>query len=105
VNPESNVIEHVEVTRSSACGSAYHVARGLIGMEPEEATIKAGLILHHYPCLCSMNKEWIDDRLCDTIMHVSGYIMNEEVLKELQPYLPPKPYVTPTEYVEQEKKD
>ncbi len=99
-NPDTKLIEHVEVTRSSACGSAYYVAERLVGISADEASIKAGLILHHFPCLCSMQKEQIDDRLYDTIMHVSGYIMNEEVLEQVKPYQSPTPYITPSEYVE-----
>ena len=100
VNPETRTVEHVEVTRSSACGSAYNVAERLVGMSVDEASYKAGLVLHHFPCLCSMNKEWIDDRLYDTIMHVSGYIMNEIVLEQVKAYQSPTPYMTTGEYLE-----
>jgi hypothetical protein len=100
VNPATNLIRHVDVERDSACGSAYHVAEGLVNMSADEASIKAGLILHHYPCLCSMNQEWIDDRLYDTLMHVSGYIVNREVAERLRPYLTPPQHLTPPGYVE-----
>jgi hypothetical protein len=63
VNPKTKLIERVDVVRNSACGSVSHVARGLIGVSADEADPKAGLILHHYPCLCSMNQEQIDERL------------------------------------------
>jgi hypothetical protein len=100
VDPETKTIDRVEVERNSACGSAYHVAKGLLSMSADEAKVKAGLILHHYPCLCSMNTEWIDDRLNDTLMHVSGYIVNEHVTEQLKPYLTPPQYLKPDEYVE-----
>ena len=100
VNAKTKQIEHVEVTRNSACGSAYHVARGLPGLSADAAAVKAGLILHHFPCLCSMNKEWIDDRLHDTLMHVSGYIVNEHVTEQLRPYMTPAQYLTPPQHVD-----
>ena len=102
VNPKTRLIKQVEVERSSACGSAYHVAEGLVGLSADEAEIKAGLILHHYPCLCSMNQEWIDDRLYDTLMHVSGYIVNEEVAEQVKPFRTSPQYITPGERVEKE---
>ena len=102
VNPKSRLIERVDVERNSACGSVYHAARGLVGVSADEADPKAGLILHHYPCLCSMNQEQIDDKLYDTIMHVSGYIMNEEVAAQVKPFRTPPAYFKPGEYVEEE---
>ena len=100
VNPETKLIEQVEVERNSACGSVYHVAKGLIGVSADEAEIKAGLLLHHYPCLCSMTQEWLDDRLYDTLMHTSGYIIKEEVAEQVKPFKPPPQYITPSEHVD-----
>ncbi|MBE0479887.1 MAG: hypothetical protein IBX68_02795 [Dehalococcoidia bacterium] len=100
VNPATKKIEQVEVLRDSACGSVVHSARQLVGLSADEADTKAGLILHHYPCLCSMNQEQIDDRLFDTLMHVSGYIMNEEVGEQVKPFKTPASYQTTAEYVE-----
>jgi thymidylate synthase len=99
VNPETRLIEHVEVERDSACGSVAHTARKMIGLSADEADTKAGLILHHYPCLCSMTTEQIDDRLQDTLMHVSGYIINEEVAEQVKPFKTPPVYLKPDEYV------
>ncbi len=95
VNPETRLIEHVEVLRNSACGGVAHAAKGMVGLSADEADTKAGLILHHYPCLCSMNQEWLDDRLYDTLMHASGYIMNEEVAEQVEPYKTSPQYLTP----------
>ncbi|HUV52838.1 MAG TPA: DUF166 family protein [Dehalococcoidia bacterium] len=94
VNPETRLIEHVEMLRNSACGGVAHAAKGMIGLSADEADTKAGLILHHYPCLCSMNQEWLDDSLYDTLMHASGYIMNEEVAEQVKPYKTPPQYLT-----------
>jgi len=103
VNPKTRLIEQVDVERNSACGSASHVARELIGLSADEADTKAGLILHHYPCLCSMNQEQIDDRLYDTLMHVSGYIINEEVAEQVRRFKSPPQYLTPSEYMDDEQ--
>ena len=101
VNPETRLIENVEVLRNSTCGGAAHAAKGMIGLHADEADTKAGLILHHYPCLCSMNQEWLDDRLYDTLMHASGYIMNEEVAEQVKPYKTPPMYLSPSDRVEE----
>jgi hypothetical protein len=100
VNPETRLIEHVEVLRNSACGGVAHAAKGMVGLHADEADTKAGLILHHYPCLCSMNQEWLDDRLYDTLMHASGYIINDEVAEQVKPYKTPPQYLSPSERVE-----
>jgi hypothetical protein len=102
VNPETKLIEHVEVLRNSACGGVAHAAKGMVGLHADEADIKAGLILHHYPCLCSMNQEWLDDKLYDTLMHASGYIMNEEVAEQVKPFKTPPQYLTPSGHVEEQ---
>ncbi|HEY50056.1 MAG TPA: hypothetical protein G4O13_08440 [Dehalococcoidia bacterium] len=100
VNPETKLIEQVEVERNSACGSVAHAAKQMVGISADEADTKAGLILHHYPCLASMNQEQIDEKLYDTLMHVSGYIMNEEVAEQVKPYKTPQRYLTTSEYVD-----
>lgn len=102
VNPETKRIESVEVQRNSACGGVAHAAKGMVGLHADEADVKAGLILHHYPCLCSMNQEWLDDRLYDTLMHASGYIMNEEVAEQVKPFKTPPQYLTPDGHVEEQ---
>lgn len=54
--------------------------------EPEEfvpANVpQAGLFAHHFPCLASMHLEPAGD----TLMHVSGYVVNDEVERELRPW-------------------
>ncbi|UCG82325.1 MAG: hypothetical protein JSW38_08980 [Dehalococcoidia bacterium] len=100
VNPDTKLIEQVKVERDSSCGSVAHTARQMIGLSADEADTKSGLILHHYPCLCSMNQEQIDDSLFDTLMHVSGYIMNEEVAEQVKPFKTPTRYLTISEYVD-----
>jgi hypothetical protein len=101
VNPETKLIEHVEVERNSACGGVAYVATRLIDVSADEAVVKAGLILHHYPCLCSMNLEELDVWLCDTLMHASGYIINDEVAEQVKPFRTPPQYRTASGYVEE----
>ncbi len=95
VNPSTRRIESVEVLRGAPCGSSHHVAKGLIGVHADEAVPKAGLIAHHYPCQASMQAEQIDKALYDTLMHLSGYVVNEEVEPQIRPFRTPPSYVTP----------
>lgn len=102
VDPETRKIKRVRVLRDSACGAARSVAKGLEGVSVEEAEFEAGMLHHHYPCLASMEREWIDDRLFDTLMHVSGYIIKEEVARQVKPFKKAL-YITPGERVEDKK--
>jgi len=76
VNPESRTITEAEVIRDAFCGCARFVAEGLIGVSADEAELKAGLLHHHYPCLAGMVK---DPDFNDTLMHVSGNILKDQV--------------------------
>jgi hypothetical protein len=82
INKQDRKIAEVEVERSAPCGSTYNVAEKLIGVAIEEAVPRAGLIAHHYPCLASMAMEANGE----TLMHVSGYVVNDEVYRKLQQY-------------------
>ena len=86
IDPESKTIQRADVFRSAPCGCTYFVGEKLAGVLAERAVLEAGLLHHHYPCLASMTKEWIDDRLEDTLMHVAGFILQEEVAREVAPY-------------------
>ena len=103
VDPDTKKITRAEVVRDAGCGSARHVAQGLVGVSVEDAEFEAGMLHHHYPCLASMTKEWIDDRLEDTLMHVAGYIIRDDVGDQVKPYKKPPQYITPEGYVEKEK--
>ena len=83
VDPETKVITGVEVARDAVCGCAHHVAQGLVGVSANDAEQEAGLLHHHYPCLAGMIK---DPDFNDTIMHVSGNIMKEQVGEQVKPY-------------------
>lgn len=96
VNPETKIIESVEVERGAPCGSSHHTAEGLIGLHVDEAVPKAGLICHHFPCQASMQQEQIDKALYDTLMHLSGYVVNEDVEEQIKPFRIPVRYMTPS---------
>jgi len=95
VNPETKIIEAVEVERGAPCGSTHHAAAGLVGVSADEAVPKAGLICHHYPCQASMQQEQIDRAFYDTLMHLSGYVINEEVEEQVKPFRTPPRYMKP----------
>ena len=90
VNPETNIIEDIEVLRCSPCGSTYHGVEKTIGKHVDEALPKAGLICMQFPCLASMSMEQIDKGLYNTLMHLSGQIFNERMLPHLEPHLSKK---------------
>lgn len=99
VNPETRKIEAVDVIRDATCGSTRHVAQGLVGVSADEAEFEAGMLHHHYPCLAAMVQEQIDDRLVDTLMHVAGFIIRDEVGEQVKPFKKPVPYMTAEGYV------
>ncbi|MEE4240470.1 MAG: DUF166 family protein [Desulfopila sp.] len=90
VNPETNIIEDIEVVRCSPCGSTYHGVEKTIGKHVDEALPKAGLICMQFPCLASMTMEQIDKGLYNTLMHLSGQIFNERMLPHLETHLSEK---------------
>lgn len=83
VDSEKGIISAVTVRRDAVCGCARYVAEGLVGLSIEEAEEKAGLLHHHYPCLASMGK---DVDFGDTLMHVSGNILKDNIALQLKPY-------------------
>lgn len=83
VDAGTGIVTDVKVTRDAVCGCAHHAAQGLIGVHANKAEEEAGLHHHHYPCLASMG---IDPDFNDTLLHVSGNIMKDEVLEQIRPY-------------------
>jgi len=84
------------VVRDAGCGCARFVAEGLCGIGIEEAVEVAGMLHHHYPCLASMN---IDEDYRDTLMHVSGNLLREEIQRGIEPILPTA-YLRPSNLVD-----
>lgn len=83
IDPESRQITAVEVKRDAVCGCARFVAEKLVGLSVDEAEVQAGLAHHHFPCLASMGK---DPDFGDTLMHVSGNILKNNISDQLKPY-------------------
>ncbi|MFQ6015588.1 MAG: DUF166 domain-containing protein [Anaerolineae bacterium] len=83
VDAETRCIAAVEVVRDATCGCARFVAKGLVGVAVDEAEYEAGLLHHHYPCLASMGK---DADFGDTLMHVSGNLLKENVGEQVKPF-------------------
>jgi hypothetical protein len=71
------------VKRDTVCGCARYVAQKLIGVSVDEAEYEAGMAHHHFPCLASMG---IDVDYSDTMLHVSGNIMKENIGDQVKPY-------------------
>jgi hypothetical protein len=91
INPQTRMIEKVEVSRDAVCGCARYVAEGLIGLSADDAEEKGGLLHHHYPCLASMSK---DSDFGDTLMHISGNVLKENIGEQVKPYKTIK-YISP----------
>lgn len=83
VDPATRYIVEAEVERDAVCGCARYVAQGLVGVSADDAEEKAGLLHHHYPCLASMGK---DADFGDTLMHVSGNLLKDNVGEQVKAY-------------------
>lgn len=83
IDSQSRKITSATVQRDSVCGCARFVANRLIGVSVDEAEEKAGLLHHHYPCLASMG---IDVDYGDTLMHVSGNLIKDNVGEQVKPF-------------------
>lgn len=83
IDPETRVITAVDVNRDAVCGCARHVAQGLVGLSVDEAEQESGMLHHHFPCLASMG---IDPDFSDTLMHVSGNLLRDNVAEQVKPF-------------------
>jgi hypothetical protein len=52
-------------------------------MSVDEAEYEAGMAHHHFPCLASMG---IDVDYGDTLLHISGNIMKDNIGEQVKPY-------------------
>ena len=91
IDPQTRTIQSVLVRRDAVCGCARYVAEHLVGVSVPEGVEKAGLLHHHFPCLASMGK---DPDFGDTLMHVSGNVLKDNVSEQLKPYKSDE-YITP----------
>jgi len=78
IDPVNRKITSVTVERGSPCGSTHHTAQRLVGMDASDVVPKAGLFVHQFPCLASMQEDEIDTGILEPLMVISGYVMNEE---------------------------
>jgi hypothetical protein len=83
VDPDTGLITSAEVQRDATCGCAFYAAERLVGISADEAEQEGGMLHHHYPCLASMG---IDSDFSDTLMHVSGNIMRDEIASQVKPF-------------------
>lgn len=91
VNPDTRQITSTSVQRDAVCGCARFVAEKLVGLSVDDAEQEAGLAHHHYPCLASMG---IDADFGDTLMHISGNLLKDEVGDQVKPFISTK-YIEP----------
>jgi hypothetical protein len=96
VDPDTRTITSVQVVRDAVCGCARHVAEGLVGVSVDDAEQQAGLLHHHYPCLASMG---MDTDYSDTLMHVSGNLLKDNVRAQVAPFKEVR-YLVPGEHSE-----
>jgi hypothetical protein len=82
-DPDTRQITQVTVLRDACCGCARYVADRLAGISADDAQQEAGMLHHHYPCQATMG---VDPDYSDTLMHVSGHLMAEEVARHVAPY-------------------
>ncbi|MBC8449818.1 MAG: hypothetical protein H8D78_18960 [Chloroflexi bacterium] len=83
VDPESRLITSAEVLRDAVCGCARYTAERLVGVSANDAEQQAGLLHHHYPCLATMG---IDSDFGDTLMHISGNYLKNNVRAQVKPF-------------------
>jgi len=83
IDTETHLIRSVQVRRDAVCGCARYVAERLEGISVDQAEQEAGMLHHHFPCLASMG---IDSDYGDTLMHVSGNILRDEVGEQVRPF-------------------
>jgi hypothetical protein len=95
IDLENRTINAAEVQRDAVCGCARYVAERLVGVSVDEAEEKAGLLHHHYPCLASMFK--LPEFNHDTLMHVSGNYLKDNVAAQVKPYKNIQ-YISPGSY-------
>jgi hypothetical protein len=57
----------------------------MVGMSVNDVVPRAGLVVHQFPCLASMQQEEIDKGVFEPLMNISGYVMNEGVESAFKP--------------------
>jgi hypothetical protein len=83
IDSSTHQISSATVTRDACCGCARFVAEKLVGLGVDEAEYEAGMLHHHYPCQATMG---VDSDYNDTLLHVSGNIIRDEVAGLVKPF-------------------
>ena len=83
IDPETRLVTAARVKRDAVCGCARFTAERLVGVSADDAEQTAGMLHHHYPCLASMGK---DPDYDDTLMHVSGNLLRDNVAAQVKPF-------------------
>jgi len=83
VDPSTRQIASVAVKRDACCGCARFVADKLVGESADAAEFETGMLHHHYPCQATMG---VDGDYNDTLLHVSGNVMKDEVAEQVKPF-------------------
>ncbi len=91
---KDGMVADVSVERDACCGCARYVAEGMKGVAVRDADFEAGMLHHHYPCLATMG---IDEDLGDTLMHVSGKLLKDEVAEQVKEHKPKGSKLRPTD--------
>jgi len=99
VDADSKTIASCEVQLDSPCGCMQFTAQGIVGVKLDDAEYQAGMLHHHYPCLCSMG---VDPDYADTLLHVSGNIFRDAFTEAVKPYRDVH-YFKPDGFVEDNK--
>lgn len=83
VDAATGQIASAAVRRDACCGCARFVADKLVGVAVDQAEYEAGMLHHHFPCQATMG---IDADYNDTLLHVSGNIMRDEIADQVRPF-------------------
>lgn len=83
IDPSERIISAAVVERDAVCGCARYVAERLVGIQVEAAEEQAGMLHHHFPCLASMG---IDTDFGDTLLHVSGNVLKDNIAEQVKPH-------------------
>lgn len=83
IDREKRTIANTVVCRDAVCGCAQYVADHLVGVLVDDAEQEAGMLHHHFPCWAAMG---VDSDYGDTLMHISGNIMRDDIAEKVGPY-------------------
>ena len=80
INLKDNMIKEVKILRGAPCGSTHYMSEGIIGLEKNQASKRAGLLIQIFPCLASRSRISNSKK---SLIHIAAYIAMTSVLKSL----------------------